>query len=300
MRFLWLASMLSCWLWTSVGWAQTRDEGHDTVKITAKESAGPQSLDLDRIAAEIREETNAFRNGQDLKSLSPNSELRETAQDFADFMAKTDTYGHRADGQRPADRAEEHGYDYCIVAENIAHVYSSLGFQPSQLTQKFVGGWKRSPEHRRNMLDEDVTETGVGLSYSENSGHYYAVQLFGRPSSEAIEFTISNESGKLAAYALDGRQLTLPPRFTRTHRQCRALPIQFFLTPAEEDKEADRVNSPAPNAAERRPASAAAEAAQPETPAGPSRCLKPQHGDAFVIRADGEQLTVQRRDAARD
>lgn len=278
--------------------AQTRDEGRGTVKISAKDSAGPQSLDLSQIATQIRERTNAFRQEQKLDTLAASDALRETAQDFADYMAETDTYGHLADGQRPAERAEEHGYDYCIVAENIAHAYSSLGYQASQLTEKFVGGWKRSPEHRENMLDDAVTELGVGVSYSENSGHYYAVQLFGRPSSAAIEFTIANESGFLAAYTIDGRKLTLPPRFTRSHMQCRPQPIEFLLTPAEEDKEDEVPLLSGDLPAEKsKPRSAAAEAAKPTPPAGPTRIFKPQHGDAFVIRAEGKQLTVQHREA---
>lgn len=37
-------------------------------------------------------------------------------------MAKTGKYGHAADGRKPAERAAAHGYEYCIVRENIAYL----------------------------------------------------------------------------------------------------------------------------------------------------------------------------------
>ena len=44
------------------------------------------------------------------------------------------------------------------------------------------------------MLDADATETGISVARSEHTGYYYAVQMFGRPKSDAIEFQISNRS----------------------------------------------------------------------------------------------------------
>ena len=86
-----------------------------------------------------------------------------TAQAFADYMARTDRYGHTADGNQPSDRAKARGYDYCIVLENIAYAFNSEGFTGEKLAGQFVTGWQNSPGHRRNMLDPDVTETGVAV-----------------------------------------------------------------------------------------------------------------------------------------
>lgn len=38
---------------------------------------------------------------------------------------------------------------YCIVSENIAHQYNSLGFTTEELAEQFVQGWKNSPGHRK-------------------------------------------------------------------------------------------------------------------------------------------------------
>lgn len=199
---------------------RSEQQTHQTVK--------PESPpDLAEAAADIVKRTNDFRRAQDRETLDVNPKLKETAGYFADFMARTDQYGHRADGQSPAQRASHHGYDFCIVSENIAYQYSSAGFATAELVKRFVEGWKQSPGHRKNMLDPDVTETGVALAYSEQTGNYYAVQLFGRPRSMSIEFKIANNTEVTVDYRIDDQRFPLPPRVTRTHLQCRASELSF-------------------------------------------------------------------------
>src|SRR5205085_9863408 len=122
---------------------------------------------------------------------------------------------------QPADRAKEHGYDYCIVLENIAYQYDSTGFTTEKLGGGFFTGWKESPGHRRNMLDPDVTETGVAIARSADTGYYYAVQLFGRPKSLRIEFRIANSTGAVVRYKVGDREYDLPPGVVMTHEVCR-------------------------------------------------------------------------------
>lgn len=185
------------------------------------------AADVDRVEKLIIEQTNEFRKKQDLEPVQPNSELDAAAEYFAGFMARTNKYGHQADGQTPSERAEEHGYDYCIVSENIAMQYSSLGFKTPELARKFVTGWKESPEHRKNMLAPDVTDIGVAVAQSESSGRYYAVQMFGRPKSKQIAFEIVNQSGATVQYSVGEQSFELPPRYTRTHQRCRPAKLVF-------------------------------------------------------------------------
>ena len=126
-------------------------------------------------------------------------------------------------------RAREHGYDYCLVLENIASLYSSEGFGTEELADRVMKGWKRSPGHRANMLDAEVTDIGVAIAQSEKSRTYYAVQLFGRPHSKRIEFRVANSSPVAVDYDLNGLAYTLPPRSTRTHQECRAVRLTMRL-----------------------------------------------------------------------
>ncbi|MEP7206282.1 MAG: CAP domain-containing protein [Casimicrobiaceae bacterium] len=171
--------------------------------------------------------TNAFRKQQGRTALLPDAQLAATAEDFAAFMARTDQYGHQADGKDPSARAEQHGYAYCIVAENIGYQYRSGGLPEEERAGAFVQGWKDSPPHRHNMLDHDVTEIGVGLARSEKSGRWYGVQMFGLPASASHTFSITNTSDSRVSYRLGDRTFDLAPRVTRTHERCRPAQLRF-------------------------------------------------------------------------
>lgn len=202
--------------------------------------------DLTRVSELLVNKTNDFRVKEGQKAVKANEKLVATAQYFAGFMARTDEYGHKADGNGPAQRATKHGYDYCIVLENIAYAYDSRGFTTEQLADELFNGWKNSPEHRKNMLDPDVFDTAVAVARSEKTGYYYAVQMFGRPKSQAIKFEVENNSGEAVSYTIGKRTFNLPPRMIRTHTQCRPPEVKFHwpggektdatVKPAKDDK----------------------------------------------------------------
>ncbi|MBX9624697.1 MAG: CAP domain-containing protein [Gemmataceae bacterium] len=216
--------------------------------------------DLAKVAERIVEQTNEFRKKEGRGPVKANPKLADTAKSFAAFMAEKDLYGHTADGSTPADRAKTHEYDYCLVLENIAYAFDSLGFEAPKLADQFVTGWKESPGHRKNMLDPDATETGVAVARSEATGHYYAVQMFGRPKSAAIEFKVENKAGEEVAYTLGDQKLTLPAGFTRTHTVCRPAELTF----------------PGPGGK------------------GEPTTVKPAAGDKLVVTRDGDKFVVKK------
>jgi uncharacterized protein YkwD len=183
--------------------------------------------DVPKAVQLVLDRTNEFRKGEKREPVKVNPELTKTAEYFANFMAENDKYGHEADGSTPAERAKKHGYDYCLVLENIAWQSNSDGFTTESLGGGFVKGWQESPPHRKNMLDPDVTETGVAIALSEKSGRYYAVQMFGRPKSLAIEFKITNRSDVKLEYTIGGDKYTLDPKVIQTHGQCRPGEVTF-------------------------------------------------------------------------
>jgi uncharacterized protein YkwD len=190
-------------------------------------TAGAQSPDLADVMERLISRTNAFRHQEGRPPVSPNPQLTAAAQDFATFMARTGQFSHAADGQTPEVRAKAHGYDPCLIAENIAYQYHSGGFTTEALAQGFFQGWQHSPSHRENLLDPAVTETGVGVAQSEQTGAYYAVQLFGRPMSQQVEFQITNTSHAAIQYTIDDQKFSLPPQVTSTHQQCRPPEVTF-------------------------------------------------------------------------
>lgn len=265
MRNSWLV-VLVCSGWLAapvVAGAQAVDqEDSETLRAVSRPGTTGESPDTQQAARLIVAQTNQFREDQGLESVETDPELTAAAQYFAAYMAKTNKYGHTADGKRPADRARQHGYEYCIVLENIAYQYSSAGFTTEELVQNFVKGWKESPGHRKNMLDADVAQTGVAVAQSEETSYFYAVQMFGRPKSQSIEFTIANQSDQAIAYQIGEQTLPLPPRYIRTHERCRPSELTFLLGDGPQAK-------------------------------AKTQTVRPTRGDQFVVQGAQGQLQVQ-------
>ena len=156
--------------------------------------------DLPQTEIAIVEMTNAFRKDNKLGALKPNAALTAAARAFADYLGKSGKFGHEADGRQPAQRAEAQGYRYCTVAENLALNLDSRGFETQQLAREAIEGWKGSPGHRANMLRPHVTEIGVAVVRApDRDPKFISVQLFGRPESLKIQFTIENQAGAVGA-----------------------------------------------------------------------------------------------------
>ena len=234
----------------------------ETFALPADVLKQESTADVKRAADLIVDETNKFRENQKLQRLETNRKLMETARDFADFMARTDQYGHTADGERPSQRVKQHGYEYCVVAENIAYQFSSLGFATEELAENFFAGWKHSPGDRENLLTPAVTETGVAIAQSDTTGYFYAVQIFGRPKSKQITFQVTNQSDTTVQYKIGDRIFPLPPRFTRTHKRCRPTELVFVW--------------------------------QEET-AAQTKIFAAANGAHFVIAKDGQSVTVEKK-----
>ena len=225
-----IAAVLVSLSWLSPAFGQQLQDLNelfgDSSPASGQQQQQQQQPDLEHVEELIVQRVNDFRKKHDLAPLAPNDSLTLASEDFAGYMARTNRYGHTADGTRPADRAKEAGYELCIVLENIAYRYSSEGFGDKELARGFVRGWKNSPGHRENMLDPDVTQTGVGVARSDD-GKYFAVQMFGRPKSAMISVKIRNRAGAPIDYTLGGRAYSLPARYTRTHSVCRPPELQF-------------------------------------------------------------------------
>ena len=179
------------------------------------------ALDLARIEQMIFKETNQFRTQEKRTLLKPNPELALSAQAFAEYLARTDKFSHTADGKEPWDRTTKANYQHCIVLENIAYEFNSAGFTVESLAGDFVRGWENSPGHRKNLLDPDVQDIGVGLARSSRTGRYYAVQDFGRPKSAMIAFKVFNGTETPVTYFIDGQTCTAKPGYTITYERSR-------------------------------------------------------------------------------
>jgi hypothetical protein len=192
----------------------------------------PITPDIPKAEAAIVEQTNRFRLEEKLAPVKSEPLLTKAARDFARFLASSSRFSHEADGRRPVERIKAAGYQPCSVAENLAWHSDSRGFETLQLATMNVEGWKGSPGHRKNLLMEHATETGVAIVKARREEKYFAVQLFGRPASLQYSFRIENIAGREIAYTLGTQPERIPPRTAIAHTACTPAQVTFTLKPA--------------------------------------------------------------------
>jgi hypothetical protein len=176
--------------------------------------------DLPKTEIAIVEMTNAFRRENKLGATASEGLLGKAARAYATYLAGTTTFSHEADGRRPSDRIKAAGYAACSTAENLAWMLDSRGFKTADLATKMVEGWKNSPGHRKNMLLEHVTETGVAVVKVKTGEKYIAVQLFGRPQAKQYNFEIRNTAGQKVDYVVGGKSSAVEPNHSVRYTLC--------------------------------------------------------------------------------
>ena len=218
---------------------QVMDSGPASIRPDAATGNRPDVLLTVKM---IFTQSNQFRLEHKRVALRTVPALTQVAAYFANFMAAHEKYGHDADGRQPEQRAALFKYEYCLVRENIAYRFDPKGFTTEELLDEFMSGWKKSPVHRKNLLDPDLNETGIAIARGPKTGRYYAVMMFGRPASDAITFKITNQAPAEARYLVSGQSFSLKPRYTRTHRRYCRPPVASFPMPVGVPVAANRKN----------------------------------------------------------
>jgi uncharacterized protein YkwD len=110
-----------------------------------------------------------FPSGHPLKR-SP--ELDAAARAHAEDMARNSFLAHTgSDGSNPGERASRAGYDWRVVAENVASGQTS----PDDI----AATWLESAGHCANLRDAKYVETGIAYALNPGDGRdIYWVQLY--------------------------------------------------------------------------------------------------------------------------
>jgi uncharacterized protein YkwD len=119
-----------------------------------------------------------------LSILSEDALLTGLAWEHSISMVENNFFCHaRYPGERPLSYGQSYG---TIRGENIAKIptrqtipgpYLSL----QEVCEWAVSGWMDSPGHRANILKTNYTETGVGVSFSDDWDYLYITQIFEGP-----------------------------------------------------------------------------------------------------------------------
>lgn len=119
--------------------------------------------------------TNEVRTANGLQELNESRLLNSAAEERARDMLQKAYFGHVSPtGQRASDVALRTGYEYRIIAENIAQ-----GLFPTN--QRLIDQWMQSPGHRRNILSPGIRDIGVAIAKGTLNGEMrlLVVQMFG-------------------------------------------------------------------------------------------------------------------------
>lgn len=136
-------------------------------------SASPLSAQI----AQILEMTNAERARVGIAPLIYDIQLAQAADihsaDQRNQPCTFESLSHvGSDGSRAGDRIIRTGLSVRTWRENIACGFSGV--------DAVMVGWMNSAGHRANILNPDMTHTGISINFSD-SGRYYWVQEFAIP-----------------------------------------------------------------------------------------------------------------------
>ncbi len=108
-----------------------------------------------------------------LRDLAWDDDLARVARSFSRQMAREEFFGHAdRQGRTVIQRASR--ISWMKIGENL---FMSSGME--DITVFSVRGWMRSPTHRRNILDREWTDSGIGIHRTRDD-QVYVTQVFVR------------------------------------------------------------------------------------------------------------------------
>lgn len=161
-----------------------RDIGGEANWGLAATIVGPgcfEDCGTDYYAAEAVSLINGEREKVECPDVRINPLLDQTALGHSTDMATRDFYSHQTpEGVNFDQRVQEAGYHYALAGEVL--------FKAPQTPEEAVRGWMASPPHRDILLNCDVTEIGMGVWSSPNSGNLlFWTGVVGRPSTDFLQ-----------------------------------------------------------------------------------------------------------------
>jgi uncharacterized protein YkwD len=126
---------------------------------------------------------NKERVKKDLPALTVNEKLMSSSHKKATDMVEKNYFSHFSpvDNKKWSDFIKESGYNYVVAGENLANGFDTV--------DKMVEAWMNSPSHRENILNKEVDETGVAISYGklDDKPTVFVVQEFGKLDKDILE-----------------------------------------------------------------------------------------------------------------
>ena len=118
---------------------------------------------------------NNERQKKGLQALTINNDLSNVARTKSQDMANKNYFSHNSPTYgSPFQMMKSFGIKYSTAAENLA--YSQGQTSVSQI----FNGWMNSQGHKKNILNSEFTQTGIGI-VKNSQGKVYWTQMFIKP-----------------------------------------------------------------------------------------------------------------------
>ena len=180
------ASAIGRWQGYGVSWSDAMDPRMDAIGLGSAASEDGWIvlvailLEDQRIPADVGlvedavlELVNRTREGRGLPALERSELIAQLARAHSRDMASRGYFAHLSPGGISATaRARSRGLVFRRMAENIAR--NQRADDPARTA---VDGWMASSAHRENLLDPEMTRTGVGVAVDPD-GMVYITQVF--------------------------------------------------------------------------------------------------------------------------
>jgi len=126
---------------------------------------------------QVLDATNAERAKVGCSPLVADSKLNSSADGHAEDMAAKNYFAHNSqDGRTFDQRISAAGFKFGSAGENLAVGQSTVS--------KLLQDWMASPGHRKNIVNCDYTNLGVGYAFSNYGGvskHYWVQNFASQP-----------------------------------------------------------------------------------------------------------------------
>lgn len=154
---------------TGTGTAPARPSTTTTRPGTTNTATPTGTGALTAQGSKILELANAERAKVGAKPLKANTDLNKLATMKSQDMVEKNYFSHQSPTYgSPFDMMKTYGISYMYAGENLA-INSSA--------EKAHNAWMNSEGHRKNLLNPDFTELGIGL-YPKGDGSYAYTQMF--------------------------------------------------------------------------------------------------------------------------
>ncbi|MDC7772158.1 CAP domain-containing protein [Priestia megaterium] len=129
-----------------------------------------QTKDASQFEQKVVDLVNQEREKQGLKPLTLNKKLSDVARTKSKDMMDKGYFDHNSPTYgSPFDMMKQFGIEYTTAGENIA--------KGQQSPEDVMNAWMNSDGHRKNILNPDFTEIGVG--YVKGDTTYWTQQFIG-------------------------------------------------------------------------------------------------------------------------